>query len=53
MSRKARDFQGLSDKEKENRKELSEDVRTSGVGNGPLKEAVPGYKTCCLQNLPM
>jgi|TARA_E500000305_G_scaffold41071_1_gene31667 hypothetical protein len=45
MSRKARDFQGLSDKEKENRKELSEDVRTSGVGNGPLKEAVPGYKT--------
>tara|TARA_R100000234_G_scaffold118763_1_gene99942 strand:+ start:1025 stop:1963 length:939 start_codon:yes stop_codon:yes gene_type:complete len=45
MSRKARDFQGLSDKEKKNRKELSEDVRTSGVGNGPLKEAVPGYKT--------
>ena len=45
MTRKARDFQGQTDEEKENRKELSDDVRTSGVGNGPLREAVPNYKS--------
>jgi len=45
MSNKARDFKGLSDEEKKNRRGLEDDIRTSGIGNGPLKEAVPNLET--------
>ena len=45
MSNKARDFKGLSDEEKKNRRGLKDDIRTSGIGNGPLKEAVPNLET--------
>jgi|TARA_E500000305_G_scaffold55351_1_gene44185 hypothetical protein len=48
MSGDARDFTGLSDEEKDNRKDLGSEkdpnLRVSGVGNGPLKEAVPNYQ---------
>ena len=46
MSRGPRDFSGFSEAEKQNWLDLAEgdNVRTSGMGNGPLREPVPHYR---------